>query len=54
MAELGDQAGKIVDFSDFEHQKENIQPVARGRSAAVLSQLYGKADTAGGIASQQS
>ncbi|KAJ1727878.1 protein kinase [Coemansia sp. Benny D160-2] len=54
MAELGDQAGKIVDFSDFEHQKENIQPVTRGRSAAVLSQLYGKTDTAGGIASQQS
>ncbi|KAJ1795870.1 protein kinase, partial [Coemansia sp. RSA 2399] len=37
--------GKIVDFSDFEHQKENIQPVSRGRSAAVLSQLYGKSDT---------
>ncbi|KAJ2658099.1 protein kinase [Coemansia sp. RSA 1200] len=54
MTELGDQTGKIVDFSDFEHQKENIQPVGRGRSAVVLSQLYGKADATPGIVAQQS
>ncbi|KAJ2837897.1 protein kinase [Coemansia erecta] len=37
-------SGKVVDFSDFEHQKENIQPVRRGRSAHTLAQLYGGKD----------
>ncbi|KAI8320654.1 hypothetical protein GQ54DRAFT_340475 [Martensiomyces pterosporus] len=37
---LGTKA-KIVDFSDFEHQKENIQPLRRGRSASTLALLYG-------------
>ncbi|KAJ2764586.1 protein kinase, partial [Coemansia nantahalensis] len=33
-------SGSVVDFSDFEHQKENIQPLRRGRSAHTLAQLY--------------
>ncbi|KAI9503472.1 Mad3/BUB1 homology region 1-domain-containing protein, partial [Coemansia spiralis] len=40
-----EQSGRIVDFSDFEHQKENIQPLSRGRSASALAQLYGKHNT---------
>ncbi|KAJ2308710.1 protein kinase [Coemansia sp. RSA 2706] len=42
---LPESSGKIVDFSDFEHQKENIQPLRRGRSAAALAQLYGTKDS---------
>ncbi|KAJ2692263.1 protein kinase, partial [Coemansia spiralis] len=33
-------SGSVVDFADFEHQKENIQPLRRGRSAHTLAQLY--------------
>ncbi|KAJ1742504.1 protein kinase [Coemansia sp. RSA 1086] len=43
--------GKIVDFADFEHQKENIQPLRRGRSAAALSQIYGGHEKAQGLCS---
>ncbi|KAJ2034733.1 protein kinase [Coemansia sp. S2] len=32
----------VVNFTDFEHQKENIQPLRRGRSATALALLYGK------------
>ncbi|KAJ2450278.1 protein kinase [Coemansia sp. RSA 2336] len=47
----GETGGKIVDFADFEHQKENIQPLRRGRSAAALSQIYGGHERAQGLCS---
>ncbi|OLY85451.1 Checkpoint serine/threonine-protein kinase BUB1 [Smittium mucronatum] len=31
----------IASLEDFEHQKENIQPLKRGRSAKMLSRIYG-------------
>ncbi|KAJ2686592.1 protein kinase [Coemansia spiralis] len=37
-----DESAGVVNFTDFEHQKENIQPLRRGRSATALSLLYGK------------
>ncbi|KAJ2725062.1 protein kinase [Coemansia sp. Benny D115] len=36
-----EHTGRVVDFSSFEHQKENIQPLPRGRSASTLALLYG-------------
>ncbi|KAJ2662502.1 protein kinase [Coemansia sp. RSA 1199] len=44
---VDETSGKVVDFSDFEHQKENIQPLRRGRSANTLALLYGDKDSAG-------
>ncbi|KAJ2082583.1 protein kinase [Coemansia sp. RSA 988] len=42
LADEGNNINKVVNFSDFEHQKENIQPLRRGRSASTLALLYGK------------
>ncbi|KAG0141281.1 hypothetical protein CROQUDRAFT_674195 [Cronartium quercuum f. sp. fusiforme G11] len=36
------EAPLVVDFSTIENQKENIQPLASGRSAAQLSSLFQK------------
>ncbi|KAJ3115884.1 hypothetical protein HDU96_010908 [Phlyctochytrium bullatum] len=37
--------GAIVSMDDFEHAKENIEPLARGRSAKTLAMLYGDGST---------
>ncbi|KAJ2377739.1 protein kinase, partial [Coemansia sp. RSA 2607] len=39
--DVAEAGGGAVDFSAFEHQKENIQPQPRGRSASALALLYG-------------
>ncbi|KAJ1724582.1 protein kinase [Coemansia erecta] len=45
--EPGGSGSVTVDFSAFEHQKENIQPQPRGRSASALALLYGPATSDG-------
>ncbi|KAJ2807358.1 protein kinase, partial [Coemansia guatemalensis] len=48
VTDTGDNiSSKVVNFADFEHQKENIQPLRRGRSASTLALLYGKDTTNG-------